>query len=421
MTGFKQKRISHARANSLVRYFHRHFYPDKLADKSPHTPTQYERAVTKLCQYAARDITIGEINERILDRFAEWCITSGIAYETARKYRAYVRAIVRHARPGMCPKQSGRRPHEEPPGDDPEAELKPAGSLWEFFETKYRRQRLAGGTEGQGQQIEIAMRRLCKQLGRAAMLADLTDELIREHQAWMLDDGYSPKTVNSACGHLLSVWRFAYQLRAIQELPRVARIREYQRLPVAWKLDEFERLLDATNTRRGMYGDVPAAQWWRALLLVVYDTAIRCRAVLSIERCHLDIETGWLMVPAENMKARVEQRFKLSDQTTEAVRAIWFPRRRFLFPHKSRNWFHRNYGRLLEAAGLPRTARDQLHKIRRTTASIVAKEVGIAAAVRLLGHSTETVTKNYIDPTFISTHEVVESLPRPVTTKGGAE
>lgn len=410
---FKPKRISHARNNSLVRFFHRRYYPEKLADKSPHTPTQYERAVTKLCQYAARDITLGEINEHLLDRFAEWCISSGLTYDTARKYRAYLRAIVRHARPGMCPKQSGRRPHEEPPQSDPDAELKPEGSLWKFFEDKYRRQRLAGCTDGQGKQIEIAMRRLSKQLAHAVMLVDLSDEMIREHQAWMLDDGYSPKTVNGACASLLAVWRFAYQLRMVSELPRVSRIREYRRLPVAWKMDEFERLLEATKTRRGMYGLVPANQWWRALLLVVYDTAIRCRAVLGIERSHLDIETGWLLVPAENMKARVEQRFRLSEQTLEAIRLIWLPSRRMLFPHKNRNWFHQNYGRLLEAAGLPRTSRDQLHKIRRTTASIVAKEEGIAAAVRLLGHSTETVTKNYIDPTFISTHEVVDALPRP--------
>ena len=160
---------------------------------------------------------------------------------------------------------------------------------------------------------------------------------------------------------------------------------------------------------------IQAADWWPALVLVLFDTGIRLRAVLSIERDHLDLETGWLIVPSESQKQKVEQRFLLSDQTLEAVRPSWLPPRRLLLPWPWTDikiWKH--FGKILDAAGLPDGPKSKFQKMRRTCASHIAKAAGIDAACRQLGHSGESITKRYVDPRIArSAIDGVSHLPRP--------
>ena len=92
--GVTIKRVSNARRNSLVRHYYHEFVPAKLADKSPHTGRQYERALFKLCEFLGCDATIGEVNDGVIDRFFEWAIRQGLHFETVRKYRVYIRRVV---------------------------------------------------------------------------------------------------------------------------------------------------------------------------------------------------------------------------------------------------------------------------------------------------------------------------------------
>ncbi len=57
----------HGRRNSLTAYLHRTFIPEVLAE-SPHwTVRKYKSAVTKLCLCVAYDITLGEVNDALMD------------------------------------------------------------------------------------------------------------------------------------------------------------------------------------------------------------------------------------------------------------------------------------------------------------------------------------------------------------------
>ncbi|MBI2480957.1 MAG: phage integrase SAM-like domain-containing protein [Planctomycetia bacterium] len=400
--GVTIKRVSHARRNSLVRHYHHDFVPAKLADKSPDTGRQYERALCKLCEFLGRDATIGEVNEGVIDRFVEWAIREGLSFETVRKYRAYIRRVVRHAQPGSCPKETGKRPHEQERVGVDDSELDVEGSLWRFFHETYRPLRMAGRADVSAMHYVFTLRRLARQFGRSVLVTDLSNELVAGHLQWMLDNGLSAFTANSVRGDLLALWRLAHKRHLVAASPDVDKLPTPKRQPQAWSLDELGRIFDACHNRKGMVGMVPAAAWWLALVSVLYDTGIRKRAVLSI------------VVPAESQKQNADQSFRISTETTEAILAIWQPSRQLLFPWPWRpDKIWEDFGKILEAAELPNTSRDKFHKIRRTTATQIAVRDSVEGASRQLGHSSEAMTKRYIDPRFLQSRDATEFLPRP--------
>lgn len=403
------------RRNSLASYFHRSFVKEYLGPAALGTIRKYQTAVTKLCLFVQHDVTLGEINDAMLDKFRAWLVREGTDWENARKYRVYIRRIVRTRRPGVCEKARGRRPHESIAVALDDAGWDLEGSLWHFFHTAYRAEKMVGCTDGSVEQIIIVLRRFCRFVGQSVLLTDLTDELVTGFMQWMLDDGYSRPTVNGSRSAILAVWRFAYRKKLVDKAPFVDKLKEHKRLPVAWSIGELERLLSACAATPGMVANVPAADYWPAIVLVMYDTGLRKGAVLSIERQHLDLSTGWLTVPPDHQKQKVEQRLLLSAQSVEAIRKMWLPLRPRLFewPGCDRQMYcHLN--KILTRANLPTTRLDKFHKLRKTCGSHICKVAGIDAASRQLGHSGEYVTRLYVDPTIAqSAIDGVVHLPRP--------
>ncbi len=112
---------------------------------------------------------------------------------------------------------------------------------------------------------------------------------------------------------------------------------------------------------------------------------------------------------------RGEQFFRLYDQTIEAILATLPPKRKLVFPwpfthHRS---LYGRYKTILRRAGLPFTKRDMFHKIRRTTASHIARLVGQALASQHLGHQNPDSIKRYMDPRFTANHQAAQWMPRP--------
>ena len=84
--------------------------------------------------------------------------------------------------------------------------------------------------------------------------------------------------------------------------------------------------------------------------------------------------SGKTLRKIQSQKQKVEQRFLLSAQTVEAVRPLWLPPRRLLFPWPWTDikiWQH--LGQILDAAGLPNGPKSKFHKLRKTCASHIAK------------------------------------------------
>jgi integrase len=98
--------------------------------------------------------------------------------------------------------------------------------------------------------------------------------------------------------------------------------------------------------------------------------------------------------------------FRLHPQTIELLQQMKPHGRELLFPWPWTNLartLYPQFGAILRAAGLPDTARDKFHKIRRTSATYLADVAGEVEAQKHMGHSTVGLTiKYYIDPTKLT-------------------
>ena len=288
--------------------------------------------------------------------------------------------------------------------------------LTKFFETAYRPLRLLGCSAATVVQYGTVLRQLDHFAGRPVRLGDLSDELVAGFMAWQLANGRSPHTANKSMRHITALWRLAFKKKLVPEPPSVERIRTPKRIPDAWSLAEFDKLLNTAADTPGVIDDtVPAGHFWLALLLVLYETGLRVGAVMQLERKALDVKTRWLHVPAEVQKHSCDQRFRLHPETLEAVKAVLkagTSKRLFPWPQR-REALYRAMRRILDRAGLPSGRRDLFHKVRRTSATAVADKLGRAAAQDHLGHSAMFVTEMYLDPSKINRVQAADILPRP--------
>ena len=175
-----------------------------------------------------------------------------------------------------------------------------------------------------------------------------------------------------------------------------------KRVPEAWSVDEMRRIITAAAETPGMLCGIPAGKWWPAQLLTLYDTGLRIGALMALESAQLDFETGWLTVPADHQKQRAEQVFQLQADTLDAIAQTRPGERRELFPWPfvDERWavLRKRYRKILQRAGLPTDSRCLFHKVRRTSATLIADALGERAAQDHLGHSSLSVTKRYLDP-----------------------
>jgi hypothetical protein len=126
-------------------------------------------------------------------------------------------------------------------------------------------------------------------------------------------------------------------------------------------------------------------------------------------------------VAGEDMKDGDGQEYQLSRGAVKALGRIWHPRRKFIFRADMSvseatfgNRIERDFKRILAVAGVARSRRRGLtlwHKLRRSTATQLAAQDGIAAATKLLGHSTEVVTAKYVDKSLLPKRDVSAILP----------
>lgn len=294
-------------------------------------------------------------------------------------------------------------------------------TLKRYFAEVYEPVRLIGGSQRTTESYKTVITGLSMFLGCDAALHHLTDDRLGEYKGWMAKKGYSPATINNHLRHLLALWNHAWKKRRVDELPRdVEFVRVPKYLPEAWSCEEMGRILAAARRAEGEFLGVPAKLWWPAFLLTLYDSGLRVRAVLQLRTQDFNLETGELIARAETQKQLADQIFRVHDDTLKAVKATNPQFREFVFNHpnynQNRTILYRSFDRILKVAGLPTTARDKFHKVRRTSASLLANALGgdEAAAMKHLGHSSMQITLGYLDPRKITkTVGAADLLPRP--------
>ena len=212
------------------------------------------------------------------------------------------------------------------------------------------------------------------------------------------------------------------QLRALHEWsarrslcshwPQYPPIRVPERVPQAWFSTEMQRLLDAAGKEQTTIGGIPGGLWWQALLLLAYDTAERCTALVSLH--WRDVQGRHVLFVAETRKGgRRDVIREIGEDTLAALEAIRGTRGPddLVFPWpRTRSYLWGRLGIILRRAGLPHGRRDKFHRIRRTTASYYAAAGGSAQA--LLDHADPATTRKYLDPRIVSGVAASSVIPR---------
>jgi integrase len=365
-------------------------------------------AVAAFDAYLGRHAALDDLNEENLRRFRDYLMDRGRAESTFFAYQRHLRRVGRIVDPQQFASRCARVEILPAP---------PAGSVREFFENVYRVERLIGAALTTQEEFRYTLRLLYKHFGRDLLLAELTDSLHADFLIGLRERGMRNVTVNGHRVRLNAIWRLAFERHAVATYPRIRKLREVIDAPDAWSEEELARIIAATALVKWIrpLDGFDAGDVWRAILLTCYWTALRRGTLRKLRPVDVDLEGGWLNVPGSTMKNGRGKRYKLGADAIAALRAIWNPHRKFLFPcPRSMNYFHGNFRRILRASGVaPRTrlVATQLHKLRRTCATMIAARAGLNKASEMLGHSNSEVTKRYIDPTKMPGHNATQILP----------
>lgn len=290
--------------------------------------------------------------------------------------------------------------------------------LIDFFENVYSPLKLRGKSANTFRLYHFTVRNFGRFLGRDPMLADLSDENVSKLLTWMASRGRAPHTVEKERCQLLAIWRFACQRGKLTIYPNVPRQKLPERVVFAWTKEELAELFKATRQMNGDIGGIPASDWWYALHCVIWDTGERIGAVLQLRWQNLDMQTRWLIIPAELRKGHTRDKpHRLHRDTIQSLQPLANDRHEMIFhwPYTMTAIYHR-YNAVLKKAGLPTDARSKFHKMRRSVASHYEAAGGDATS--LLDHSSRSVTtKHYLDPRIVVTSQASEVLFRPNKTR----
>jgi site-specific recombinase XerD len=282
-------------------------------------------------------------------------------------------------------------------------------TLLEFLDDVYVP--LTGVCDRTRRLYSLTIEQFGKFLGRAATLADF-DELV---VAKFLSHRVRTRAAATAAkdrSQLRALWEMATRRKLVDQWPTIKTIRVPVRVPECWLTEEFQRLLDASAKEQVTLDGIPASLWWRALLLLCYDTGSRCTEAVSLRwRC---VKPGAVLFIAEDRKGRRADIYReVSEQTAAAMEAIRGSRGPgdLVFPWpRSHTYLWKRLAIILKRAGLPAGRRDKFHKIRRTTASYYEAAGGDAQT--LLDHSSRAVTQKYLDPRIVRQKAAPDVLPR---------
>ncbi len=270
-----------------------------------------------------------------------------------------------------------------------------------------------GGKYNTDRLYRQAVRRFEETLGHPPTVADLTDENLGLHAKKRLAAGRARDTVQGEQKKLLAQWRFYARRGYTKVWPECKPISGVKRTPKAWTREDFDKLYEACELT-GPVDDTPGVVWWRCLLSCLFFSGERINAMLQLEWSGVDLDGGWLELPAEVRKnSAVDRRYKIPPETVELLRKM--PRDKdgpFDCDFCHSTLYNRMKG-ILKKAGLPHDRRSMFHRIRRTTASHYAAAGGNAQ--HLLGHSSPAVTERYIDPAIAPQPQAVDLLIDPET------
>lgn len=241
-------------------------------------------------------------------------------------------------------------------------------------------------------QLRFSVAAFSKHLKRDATLQDLERLTVIGFLA-ARQQQVSAATTNKDRRGLLCLWRLAAELELTKWPNRLPRVKQPHKVPHTFTVDEMTRLIRAAR-------HCDHAQFWTSLLLTAYDTAGRISALLATRIADVCFTNRTIRLRPEHSKTNTEQVLSLALDTTAAVAAQVLGRDRseLVWPfaqHKRRLYLR--FRELCDAAGVKLPKFCCFHSLRRTTATLLCKELGLQQASSRLGHSSTQVTARYVD------------------------
>lgn len=286
-------------------------------------------------------------------------------------------------------------------------------TLKDLFNRTYRPMKLLGKSANTIRLYNNSLGNFTKYLGREPTLDDLKDDVVIGFMAWHSDRGKSPDTANKDAGQILALWRFAARKGMVSVWPDVPMLPCPKRTPRAWLPDELAKLFESATREPGTIAGVKASLWWRTLLSVAFYSGERIGAIMAMKWDHVDLQNGWLFVPAEVRKGRrADKAFPIPPSVVDMLYAIKEPPRDAVFPWPfNLSLLYWRMNRILKRAGLPTDRKSKFHRIRRTTASYYKRIGGDPTA--LLDHADPKTTTKYLDPRICGDMLSTASLTAP--------
>ena len=253
------------------------------------------------------------------------------------------------------------------------------------------------------EQIEYSIKAFERHYGRQLRVEAITDELLADFVR-----ARSAKCVASTVARNLSavmlLVRFAImRLKMTFEMPYADPISEPVTIPTAWTIDEMSRIIQACSVLQGRMRNSPVskADWWTALLLFLYYSGARITAALSLSVSDIDPQSGTAMLRGEHSKTGHEQVVSLGPETVSAILqviAVQGSRTKTVFDYPwslRKIWI--DFRHIMDAARVRSGRYIGFHRIRKTHATQQVISHGWEQARVALGHSSESMTRRYVD------------------------
>lgn len=231
----------------------------------------------------------------------------------------------------------------------------------------------------------------------------------------------SPNTVRKHLRHLrcllheLGPRRNGRGLGYLAEIPYIRMPAATRRPVVAFTMKQLTALSAAGilfAPPPGTTGLIQPAQWWKTLLIILWNTAWRIKTAISLQWEWIG-EDGWVAVPANCLKGkRIGRRFYLNQAVRNAINALPGEHRGPVLPWRATSvTLDRWRRRLQRKAGIPTGLEYGFHAIRRASLSAIAMINPLCARI-VAGHTAgDVLLEHYLSDGVIA--ETLERLPQP--------
>lgn len=285
---------------------------------------------------------------------------------------------------------------------------------WSDFEERYRRVILPSKSGGNSRLLIEALQKFTERVS-PVLMTDITTFAVDEYIAMRLKDRglkkgstVAPSTINKELRSLKSIFRKAYDWDLLVKAPKINFLDEVEKIPRYVSIEHFTAMFNAAEEMKvPSVENASPAEWWKAVLTTCYLTGWRINEVLRIHRTDLDFETGILSARYQNEKRKRDDRVRVPDVLTEALRPIWttdYPMRW----DKSRKRLYDFFNRLQAIAGIHLPCNEDhahtlachtygFHDLRRGFATINARTISADELQKLMKHRSYSTTKRYIN------------------------